>query len=406
MAGTKSFKTGGHWGLFTVQVDDGKGVGAVPYPSDPNPSPLIGSAIKANHHAGSRILHPMVRKGWLQKVGLRGKGPSTGAGRGGEPFVPVSWDQATDLVAEELTRVRDDHGPSSIYAGSYGWASAGRLHQAQATLKRFLGLLGGFTDAVGNYSNGAASVLMPHITGSAQIVNGPLTSWTAIVENTETLLCFGGVPLKNTQINHGGLPEHDDLHWQKRIAESGVKVVYVGPLRDDVEELVGSNWISIRPNTDTAFMLGLAHELVSQALHDEAFLGRYCTGFEKFLPYLMGETDDQPKDAYWAAAICDCDTETIRDLAQTIAVGRTMITACWSLQRADHGEQPYWMAVTLAAVLGHMGLPGGGVGFGYGCLGGIGTPRARASTPRLPSGTNPCRDYIPVARVTDMLLNP
>jgi len=405
MADKHEFKTGGHWGLFTVQVEDGKGVGAVPYPSDPNPPALIGSAIAANHNE-SRILKPMVRQGWLENGGPAGKGAGTGAGRGGEPFVPVSWDEATALVADELVRVRDSYGPSSIYAGSYGWASAGRLHQAQATLKRFLGLLGGFTNSVGNYSNGAASVLMPHITGSGQIVNGPLTSWSSIVEHTDTLLCFGGVPLKNTQINHGGLPEHDDLHWQKRIAQSGVKVVYVGPLQDDVAELAGADWIAVRPNTDTAFMLGLAHTLVAEGRHDTNFLARYCTGFEKFLPYLMGHSDGQPKDAAWAAAICDIDAETIRDLALVIAGGCTMITACWSLQRADHGEQPYWMAVTLAAMLGHMGLPGGGVGFGYGCLGGIGTARSRASTPHLPTGGNPCRDYIPVARVTDMLLNP
>jgi len=400
MADRHEFKTGGHWGLFTVRVEDGKGVGAIPYKSDPNPPALISSAIAANHDE-SRILQPIVRKGWLED------GPTgTGAGRGGEPFVAVSWDQATALVADELTRVRDEYGPSSIYAGSYGWASAGRLHQAQAALKRFLGLLGGFTNSVGNYSNGAASVLMPHITGSSQIVNGPLTSWSAIAENTQTMLCFGGVPLKNTQINHGGLPEHDDLAWQKRIAESGVNVVYVGPLRDDVAALAGADWISIRPNTDTAFMLGLAHTLVAEGRHDTDFIERYCTGFEKFLPYLMGETDGLPKDSDWAAGICEIDASVICDLARLIAGGRTMITACWSLQRADHGEQSYWMAVTLAAMLGHVGLPGGGVGFGYGCLGGIGTPRARASTPHLPTGGNPCRDYIPVARVTDMLLYP
>ena len=400
MAEAREFNTGGHWGVFRVRVEDGRGVAAVPFATDPNPPPLIESAIAANH-TEARILRPMVRRGWLER------GPTgTGAGRGAEPFVAVSWDEATALVAGEIARIRDRFGPQAIYAGSYGWASAGRLHQAQATLKRFLGLAGGFTDSVGNYSNGAASVLMPHITGSGQIVNGPLTSWSAIVAHTRTLLCFGGVPLKNTQINHGGLPEHDDRSWQKKIVEAGVKVVYVGPLRDDVAALAGAEWLAIRPNTDTALMLGLAHTLVAEGLHDEAFLARHCEGFGKFRPYLMGEDDGRPKDAGWAAAICEIGADTIRALARRIAAGRTMITACWSLQRADHGEQPYWMAVTLAAMLGQIGLPGGGVGFGYGCVGGIGTPRARISGPRLPTGSNPCRDYIPVARIADMLLDP
>jgi len=400
MADRKSFRTGGHWGVFTVEVEDGKGVGMAPFASDPNPTPLIDSAVRANG-SDARVTRPMVRKGWLEN------GPTgTGAGRGGEPFVPVSWETAIRLVGDEIARVRDGFGPSSIYAGSYGWASAGRLHYAQGTLKRFLGMAGGFTNSVGNYSNGAASVLIPRILGNAQVVNGPLTSWSAIAEHTDNLLCFGGIPLKNTQINHGGLPEHDDLLWQRRIGEAGVEIDYVGPLRDDVAELPGARWHAIRPNTDTAFMLGIAHTLVEAGRQDTAFLARYCEGFETFRAYLTGETDGVPKDAGWAAAICGVAPETIRELAGRLAGKRSLVTACWSLQRADHGEQPYWMAVTLAAMLGQIGLPGGGVGFGYGCLGGIGTPRARAAGPRLPVGNNPCSEFIPVARVTDMLLNP
>ena len=89
----------------------------------------------------------------------------------------------------------------------------------------------------------------------------------------------------------------------------------------------------------------------TQCRHDAAFLARYCTGFEHVRPYLTGETDGQPKDADWAAAITGVPAETIRDLARRMADGRTMLTASWSLQRADHGEQPYWALVLLAACL-------------------------------------------------------
>jgi len=399
MADKSEFMTGGHWGVFRLRVENNKGVATTPLASDPDPTPLIESSVAANEEA--RIQTPMIRKGWLEH------GPEgTGAGRGADPFVPVSWEAALDLLAKELLRVRDGFGPEAIYAGSYGWASAGRFNRAQGSLKRFLAMFGGFTNSVGNYSNGAANLLMPYILGSGQAVNGPLTSWASIVDHTDTLLCFGGVPLKNTQINHGGLPEHDDRGWQKKISEAGVKIVYAGPLKDDVAGLAGADWLAIRPNTDTALMLGLAHTLVAEGLHDVEFLDKYCTGFDRFLPYLTGETDGQPKDADWAAAICEMDANRIRALARQLAGGRTMFTACWSLQRADHGEQPFWMAVTLAAMLGQIGLPGGGVGFGYGCLGGIGTPRARAVTPNLPVPSNPIKEFIPVARITDMLLNP
>ena len=79
----------------------------------------------------------------------------------------------------------------------------------------------------------------------------------------------------------------------------------------------------------------------ANGLHDEAFLARYCTGFERVRPYVMGETDGQPKDADWAAPITGVPADTIRALARRMAATRTMLTASWSLQRADHGEQPY-----------------------------------------------------------------
>jgi biotin/methionine sulfoxide reductase len=425
MTMAKRFHSGSHWGVFSVEVADGKAVAARPFPTDPAPPPLIDSFLAANADGATRVTRPMVRKGWLESRragastgGGAGRGVPSGSGaargvpsgngaaRGAEPFVAVSWDEAERLVAAELERVKAAHGNQAIYAGSYGWASAGRLHYAQSSLKRFLGLFGGFTNSVGNYSNGAALVLLPHVLGSAQAASGPLTSWPAIIDNTKLLVAFGGVPLKNTQINHGGLPEHDDRLWQQRLADAGVEVLCIGPLRDDAAGIKTARWLPIRPNTDTALMLGLAHTLVAEDLHDRAFLDRCCTGFDRFRPYLMGESDGVAKSADWAAAICGVDADAIRLLARRMAAVRTMITACWSLQRADHGEQPFWMAVTLAAMLGQIGLPGGGVGFGYGCMGGIGTARARYVGPRLPTGPNPVKAYIPVARIADMLLHP
>jgi len=83
-----------------------------------------------------------------------------------------------------------------------------------------------------------------------------------------------------------------------------------------------------------------------------------------------------------------------------------MINVAWSLQRADHGEQVYWALVTLAAMLGQIGLPGGGFGVGYGAVNAIGGSYAAVSGPTFPQGRNPVGAFIPVARVADMLLSP
>ena len=153
-------------------------------------------------------------------------------------------------------------------------------------------------------------------------------------------------------------------------------------------------------------LLALTHTLVSEGLHDREFLARFCVGFERVLPYLMGESDGQPKDADWAAQITGVPAETIRALARRMAATRTMVTASWVLQRAHHGEQPYWAVVLLASALGQIGLPGGGFGFGYGSGAGIGDPPLSFAAPAMDGIKNPINVTIPAARISDCLLHP
>jgi biotin/methionine sulfoxide reductase len=389
-----------HWGAFRAEVENGRLVAVRPFERDPVPSAIIHSLPSALYDE-SRVAQPMIRKGWLDggPGGARER-------RGADRFVAVPWERALDLAAAELQRVKAQHGNTSIFAGSYGWSSAGRFHHARTQLHRFLNGHGGFTAQVQNYSYAAAISLLPHIIGTIDAAQGPLSSWDGIAKHTKLMVCFGGVPLKNTQIDSGGVGEHITEPWLRRCKEAGVHFVNIGPLRDDSASFLEAEWIRPRPNTDTALMLALAHTLVAEGLYDRAFVARFCVGFDRFLPYLMGETDGQPKDAAWAAAICQISAETILSLARRMAANRTMISVAWSLQRGDHGEQPYWMTIALAAMLGQIGQPGGGFGFGYGCESGMGAPRKRVPTPNLPEGPNPTGSSIPVARISDMLLQP
>jgi biotin/methionine sulfoxide reductase len=388
-----------HWGAFNAVVEDSKVVGAVPFDFDPDPSPLI-EGIPDAVHSPTRITQPMVRAGWLER------GAASGAGRGREPFVPVAWERALQLVTDELTRVRREHGPSAIMGGSQGWSSAGHFHEARAQLRRFLVASGGFVDQTSNYSFGTALTFLPHILGSAQAVTGPLTSWSSIARHTKLFVLFGGANPKNTQVAKGGCAWHGTSGAFAALARAGVRVVNISPIREDGPENAGPEWIPIRPNTDTAMMLALAHTIIAERRHDEAFLARYCTGFARVLGYLTGEADGQPKDADWAAAITAVPAETIRTLARQMAAQRTLLTASWSLQRADHGEQPYWALVLLAACIGQIGLPGGGFGFGYGSGAGLAEPPLLFPGPAMPSLPNPARLAIPAARIADCLLHP
>ena len=386
-----------HWGAFDAQVDAGDITEVGPGFGDTDPSPLLGNLPGSIRHR-ARVTGPAVRSGWLE----HGPGPTDR--RGGDEFVAVSWDELTELLADELRRIVDAHGNGAIYGGSYGWASAGRFHHAQSQVHRFLKLLGGYTFSRHSYSLGATGVIMPRVVGTHDDLFKRATNWTEIAQHTDLLVCFGGIGGKNTGVNHGGTTAHPSRNALNDFRERGSRIVSISPLRDDVDG--DSDWLPAVPGTDVAVMLALAHVLATDGLADRAFLTEYCTGYSEFERYLLGTDDGVARSPEWAAVICGLPADALRALAHRMAAGRTMITVAWSLQRTRHGEQAPWMGLTLAAMLGQIGLPGGGFGHGYGSMNEPGLAPLRCGLPALPQGPNPVGTFIPVAAVSDMLLHP
>lgn len=392
--------TANHWGTYRVEVKDGVVKKLHPFEEDVDPSP-IGYGIEDVLDGPTRIHAPMIRQSWLEN------GPgSAGDKRGSDPFVEVSWDEAERLVADELNRVRSTYGNASIFAGSYGWASAGRFHHAQSQLRRFLNCIGGFTKSVNSYSLAAGEVIVARVLGPFVETIYNQTSWQSIVESAELFVALGGIPIKNGQISQGGVGRHRQREAITQAYDNGVKFVNISPLRSDILDEIDADCIAPRPSTDAALLLALTHTVWSEGLHDQAFLDRYCVGFDKFAEYLDGKTDGVVKSAEWAAPICEISADTIRELARKMASKRTMLSVSWSLTRQDHGEQPFWAAITLAAVLGQIGLPGGGFGMGYSAVNTVGLERRFLTYQAFPQGQNPIQDFIPVARISEMLESP
>ncbi|MCL7870359.1 molybdopterin-dependent oxidoreductase, partial [Klebsiella pneumoniae] len=153
----------------------------------------------------------------------------------------------------------------------------------------------------------------------------------------------------------------------------------------------------------------IAHTLVENDWQDDAFLTRCTSGYDIFARYLTGESDGVAKTAEWAAAICGVKADKIRELAKLFHENTTMLMAGWGMQRQQYGEQKHWMLVTLAAMLGQIGTPGGGFGLSYHFANG-GNPTRRAavlgSMQGSVAGGVDAVEKIPVARIVEALENP
>jgi biotin/methionine sulfoxide reductase len=388
-----------HWGAFRAGWQGDRLV-VVPHPGDPDPNQVLQNFPEALRHK-ARIARPMVRRGWLER------GPGADIRRGRDEFVPMAWDRVLDLLAGELARVRDAHGPGAIFGGSYGWSSAGRFHHAQSQVHRFLNtVLGGYVRSVNSYSAGASGVLLPHILGPMESISRRNVTWEQVAAHSEVVIAFGGMALKNSMVGGGGISRHIERPSMRQARDRGCRFILVSPLRSDLPPEAGADWVSLVPGTDTALMLGIAHTLVTRGLHDRAFLDRYCVGWPVFEDYVMGRSDGVPKDVTWAGRITGVAAADIAGLAHQLAGKRALVTVSHSLQRAEHGEQPVWMGMVLAAMLGQIGLPGGGYHYALGALGHTGRRSNAVAVPSLPQGSNGVRPFIPVARISDMLLNP
>lgn len=399
--------TSTHWGNYLVETDGEQLIAVHPYAADKEPTPIAESLLDAQDD-NVRIAQPMVRAGYLDNS-------SDGSGRGKEPFIPVSWNTALDLAAKALGNTMEEYGPDAIYGCSGGWASAGRFHHAQSQIHRFLNNLGGYVAGVNTYSSGAAEVITDHILGIPflKLVREAPTT-VEVASQSKLMVFFGGASIKNTQVNAGGIGSHSAREQLSLLKEAEVKVVNISPIRDDIIDELDAQWLACRPGSDTAIMLALAHTVYTEGLHDKNFLNRYTVGFEKLLPYLLGDSDGIPKDAQWASQLCGLPANDIHALGLQLGNEPSTLGISWSVQRQEFGEQTYWMLTTLAAMLGHIGKIGAGIGYGYGCIhnmgfGGRRMPHYKMAALGQEVGETAYSEhkrYIPIARLTDMLNYP
>ncbi|SEP65566.1 trimethylamine-N-oxide reductase TorA [Basfia succiniciproducens] len=404
---SKTVVTAAHWGPLGVVVENGKVVKSGPAIAAPIENELQ-SVVADQLYSEARVKYPMVRKGYLD-------GNQDRSLRGHDTWVRVSWEQAFDLVAKEMKRVRETYGASGIFAGSYGWYSSGALHAARTLLHRYMNITGGFVGTKGDYSTGAAQVIMPHVLGTIEVYEQQ-TSWEVILESSDTIVLWGANPLATMRIAWTST-DQKGLEYFKKFKETGKRIICIDPVRSESCEYLGAEWIPINTGTDVPLMLGIAHTLVNENKHDKEFLKNYTTGYDKFEEYLLGKIDNQPKTAEWAEKICGVPAQTIKQLAADFSAKRTMLMGGWGMQRQRHGEQSHWMMVTLASMLGQIGLPGGGFGLSYHYSNG-GVPTARGgilgsitANPSTQAGAKTWLDDVskfsfPLARISDALLNP
>ncbi|KMZ45149.1 biotin sulfoxide reductase [Helicobacter pylori] len=384
-----------HFGPFIAKVQNGVIRDIVPQKSDYNPTMML-KAMVDRVYSDSRVKYPCVRKSFLENK------KNHKELRGREEFVRVSWDVALDLAAKKLKEIPKEN----IYNASYGgWGHAGSLHRCHHLAWRFFNTtLGGAVGTDGEYSNGAAARINPMIVGDMEVYSQQ-TTHEEMIKNCRVYVMWGADLFKCNRIDYF-VPNHVNDGYYPKYKRAGIQFISIDPIYTETAQAFNAEWIPIRPNTDVALMLGMMHYLYTSNQYDKAFIAKYTDGFDKFLPYLLGESDNAPKNLQWASQITGVNAEKIKELADLFVSKRTFLAGNWAMQRAQYGEQPDWALIVLASMIGQVGLSGGGFGFSMHYGGNAQASSGARIVPMIPQGHNSVKSVIPASRISEAILNP
>ncbi len=306
-----------------VKVEGGKLVSIDGGNANPLTAGFICSKVRdfGGHVYGrARLSHPAVR------TGPKGSGE----------FRRASWDEALDLVAKELTRVRDGSGGEGILPLSYG-GSNGKLTQDGHDALLF-GRLGAtvLERTVCAVATGAA----------AEGLYGKMAG--VAFDDYEHAKCV---------VLWGANPSSTGIHFvplMKRAQAAGAKLVVVDPRRIPLAKKADLH-VPIRPGTDLVLALALMRYAFENDLADRDFLREHTTGWETL----------EARAAEWtverAAELCGLEPSMIETFARLYAESSPSVVRCgWGLERNRNGGSAAAAVLGLPAVLGHFGVRGGG----------------------------------------------
>jgi thiosulfate reductase/polysulfide reductase chain A len=224
-------------------------------------------------------------------------------GKGVDPgWVAISWDEALNTIAGKLKDLRDASETHKLV-----WFSED--HSFVDIQKDFTELYG--TPNYHNHSNlcdVARKASYKLVTGDER----PLGDFA----NARYILLFGWNPLSATKWSH--LPR-----IFTRAIENGAKLVVVDPYLSQTSARA-DEWIPIRPSTDGALALALAHLIIKRNLYDHEFVQNWTTGFDEFAAFVADKTPE------WAEKITSVPAATIRHMADDMTKFRPTVVDVWS----------------------------------------------------------------------------
>ncbi len=351
--------------------------------SDPQLRPCIrGRAYRRRQYHPDRLKYPM------RRTGKRGEGQ----------FERIPWNDALDLMASRMLRIKEKYGNSAFYV-PYGTGSYNQTNGRQ-TAQRLMNLFGGSLGFYNSYSWACISQATPYVYGTG-VTGNQRQDWL----NSKYIIMWSWNP---AEMRDG---TNSDF-FLKKAREKGARIVCIDPRMTMSAVSLADEWIPIRPGTDVAMMSAMAYVMIKENLYDAEFVKKGCIGFDRtqmpdgakdaetYKDYILGTQSGIPKTPDWAEAITGIPKETTVRIAREYATIKPgVLYQGYGMQRRAYGEQAVRAGCVLAALTGNVGISGG---WASGMA--LQAPDGGPFWNVFPSGSNPIKARIPSFLWTEAVL--
>ncbi len=262
-------------------------------------------------------------------------------GRSAEPvWREASWDEALDYVADELSRIAQQHGGDAIAS----YASAKATNEDNYVFQKVMRAL----IRTNNVDHCARLCHAGSVTGlQLSIGSSAMSNSIAEMENLEAFIVTGS----NTTETHPVIANF----LKRAVRKNGAKLIVVDPRRIDMTHFA-THWLQQNPGSDVAVFQAMAHTIVKEGLYDEEFIQSRTEGFQEYLESLEEFTPE------WAEEVSGVPAESIREAARIYA-GAERASIYWGMgiSQSTHGTDNTLSLVNLALMCGHVGKSGTGL---------------------------------------------
>ncbi len=337
--GVKRYVNGTNGGTVHVYVKDDKIIRVTPIQFDeddpdpwvieargkkfspPNKSTVspFSLAVKSLVYSPDRLLYPMKR------VDFDPNGERNCKNRGVSGYERISWDEALDLVANEIKRVKREHGPGAIMTSTGSHHTWGNIGYWLSSHRRFMNSVG-MTGVMQNPDSweGWYWGAMHHWGNSMRLGGGePYGVIEDVLKECELMVFWSSDP-ECTPGAYGAMEGTVRRQWLK---ELGIKTIHIDPFYNHTTAMLGGKWIAPRPDYGSSMALAIAYVWITEDLYDKDYVAKRTIGFDEWKDYILGKDDGIPKTPEWQESESNVAAKDIRALAREWGSKKTYLGA-------------------------------------------------------------------------------